>query len=121
MKQKAVSNGFQEALFVSDAKIISECTAANIFFMKNKTLYTPPADRHILNGITRSYILQQAQARNFENIEKECILNELYESDEAFITSSTINLMPVVKVNKQTIGNGEPGPLSREISDFFSS
>ena len=119
MKQKAVAEGCQEALFVSTDGIIHECTTANIFFIKDHILYTPPADQHILNGITRLYILQQAELNNISCIVKECSLTELLQADEVFMTSSTIDLMPIVKVNETTINNGKPGPLSLSVKKFF--
>jgi D-alanine transaminase len=119
MKQQAVDKGCQEALFVSADKIIRECTAANIFLVKNNILYTPPADRHILNGITRSYILKQAARHHLNYIEKECCFDELCQADEVFITSSTIDLMPVVKIDDLIVNTGQPGPVSLQVRNFF--
>ena len=119
MKQKAVDKGCQEALFVTEEGLIREGTAGNIFFIKNKILYTPPADQYILNGITRAYILQQAAMHGIEKIERECSLQETLAADEVFITSSTVDLLPVIKIDETTIGNGRPGPLSKVIKDFF--
>jgi len=119
MKQKAVDQGCQEALFVSADNIIRECTAANIFFVKNETLYTPPTNHHILNGITRSFILNKAKSHNLKHVERDCSFTELCQADEVFITSSTIDLMPVVKVDDVTIGSGRPGPVSQVVKNFF--
>lgn len=119
MKQRAVECGSQEALFVSPTGLIRECTAANIFFIKNNTLFTPPADQHILNGITRSYILKQAVAHNIAQIEREATLDETLKADEVFITSSTVDLLPVVKIDQTTIADGVPGPLTNAIKDFL--
>jgi D-alanine transaminase len=119
MKQKAVDQGYQEALFVSSEGIIRECTAANIFCVKNETLITPPADQHILNGITRSFILEQANSHNLEHIERDCSFTELCQADEVFITSSTVDLMPVVKVDDIAIGSGRPGPITQVVKNFF--
>ncbi len=119
MKQQAVDKGCQEALFVTEKQIIRECTAANIFLVKDNILYTPPADRHILNGVTRSYILEQTKRIHIKCIEKECSRNELLQADEVFITSSTIDLMPVVKVDGLPVNRGKPGPVSRKVRDLF--
>ncbi len=119
MKQRAVEKGCQEAIFVTGENLVREGTAVNIFFIKDKTLYTPPADQHILGGITRAYILQQASAHGLEQVERECTLQETLEADEVFITSSTVDLLPVIKIDKTTIGHGHPGPLSKLIKDFF--
>ena len=119
MKQKAVDQGCQEALFVTSKGVIRECTAANIFAIKNGTLFTPPADQHILNGITRSFILQQADSHNLEPIERDFSFTELCRADEVFITSSTVDIMPVIKVDDLSIGNGQPGPITQAVKDFF--
>ncbi len=119
MKQRAVESGCQEALFVTEEGLIHEGTAGNIFFIKNKTLYTPQADQYILNGITRSYILQQAAIHGIKQIERECTLQETLKADEVFITSSTVDLLPVVKIDDSTIANGHPGPFSKVIKNFF--
>lgn len=119
MKQKAVNQGYQEALFVTSDGIIRECTAANIFFVKDETLFTPPANQHILNGITRSFILEKAKSHNLKLAERDCSFTELCQADEVFITSSTVDLMPVVKVDKINIGNGRPGPVIQAIKNFF--
>ncbi len=119
MKQRAVEKNCREALFVSPEGLIRECTAANIFFVKNGTLFTPPADRHILAGITRGFIIRQAQARKIDVRERECTRDELLGADEAFITSSTMDLLPVTMVDGRPIGNGRPGPLTSRIKSFF--
>ncbi len=119
MKQKAVDQGCQEALFVTSGGIIRECTAANIFLVKDDTLFTPPANQHILNGITRSFIIEKAKSHNLKYIERDCSFTELCQADEVFITSSTVDLMPVVKVDDIDIGNGRPGPVSQTVKNFF--
>ena len=121
MKQQAVDAGCQEALFVSQDGLLRECTTANIFFGKDNILYTPPADQHILNGITRSYILRQAAGHSLKCVEKECTYSEICGADEVFITSSTIDVMPVVKIDDTTINNGRPGPIGQTVRNFFQT
>ena len=119
MKQKAVESGYQEALFVTETGLVREGTAANIFFIKDEVLHTPPADQHILKGVTRSYILQQAKVHGIKQIERECTLAETLKADEVLITSSTMDLIPVIKIDDTIIANGQPGPFSKIIKDFF--
>ncbi|MEA3333087.1 MAG: aminotransferase class IV, partial [Pseudomonadota bacterium] len=119
MKQKAVEMGCQEAVFVTKEGIVREGTASNIFFVKNKILYTPPADQHILGGISRNYILRQAAAHDFKLVERECTLEEVLSADEVFITSSTVDLLPVIKIDKTIIASGHPGPVGKIIKNFF--
>ena len=119
MKQKAVEKKCMESLFVTEEGLVRECTTANIFFVKDKALYTPPADQHILGGITRAYILRQAAAYDIKTVEQQCTIEEVLKADEVFITSSTVDLMPVVKIDETTIADGRPGPLSKTIKTFF--
>jgi D-alanine transaminase len=119
MKQKAVENGYQEALFVTKTGLVREATAANIFFIKDEVLHTPPADQHILNGVTRFYILQQANVHAIKLIERDCTLAEILKADEVFITSSTMDILPVIKIDETMIANGQPGPFSKTIKNFF--
>ncbi len=121
MKQQAVEQGSKEALFVTPEGVVHEGTAANIFFAADGVLHTPPADQHILAGITRGFIIAQARARGLEvRDDKECRLEELLAADEVFITSSTVDIMPVIRVDKTRIGSGRPGPLSQTVRSFFA-
>ncbi len=119
MKQKAVAAGCREALFVTRKGLIHECTAANILFARDGKLFTPPADNHILAGITRGFILEKAAAEGLKVTEKECTLKELQAADEVFLTSSSVDLLPVVKIDGKTVADGRPGPLSRRIRKWF--
>ncbi|MBN2705718.1 MAG: aminotransferase class IV [Deltaproteobacteria bacterium] len=119
MKQLAIEKGFQEALFVSKEGLIREATSANLFLVRQGELLTPPADHHILGGITRNFILREAAARGIRVCERECTFAETLAADEVFITSSTINLFPVKRIDDHLIADGRPGPLSRTIATFF--
>lgn len=119
MKHKAVESGCQEAIFVTKEGIVREGTASNIFFIKDKILYTPLADQHILGGVTRDYILHQAAAHGLEQVERECTLLETLAADEVFITSSTVDILPVIKIDETIIRNGRPGSLCKLIKNFF--
>jgi D-alanine transaminase len=121
MKQKAITAGCREALFVSENGVIYECTAANIFLARNGEISTPPADHHILAGITRGRIIDKAKTEGLIINEQECSLNDLLTADEVFITSSTVDLLPVVTVDGKTIGGGRPGPLSCRIREWFAA
>lgn len=121
MKQKAITAGCREALFVTENGVIHECTAANIFLARNGEISTPPADHHILAGITRGRIIDKAKTEGLIINEQECSLNDLLTADEVFITSSTVDLLPVVTVDGKTIGRGRPGPLSCRIRKWFAA
>ncbi|MGD0397286.1 MAG: aminotransferase class IV [Syntrophobacteraceae bacterium] len=110
-KQKAV-----EAVYVDRNNRILEGCTSNFFFFKNNRLVT--SHRDILPGITRSVIFELA--KDFYGVETRDIdSSELYDMEEAFITASNKEVMPIVKVNDLQIGNGRVGEHTRRIMQLF--
>lgn len=97
---------------------ISELSRSNFFIVRGNRLITP--DRHILRGITRRTILELAKP-DFAIEERPVQLSELYEADEAFTTSSTKQVLPIVQIGELTVGNGKVGPKSRFLLERFSN
>jgi len=96
--------------------LISETTRANIFLVKNGKLSTPSPG--VLQGITRKYVLQVS--RNLMPVqEREVKLEELWESEEVFITGTSKHVAPVVEVEGRAIGNGKPGAMTKAISEAY--
>ena len=95
---------------------ITEASRANIFLVKDGNIYTPASG--ILQGITRKRVIALAGNVRVEDIES----RHLYEFDEAFLTSTSRDITPVISVEGRKIGNGTPGPLTREIqASFYAS
>lgn len=93
--------------------LISESTRANIFLIKNSKLITP--SQGVLQGITRKYVLQVS--RELMPVEeREVRLEELWESEEVFITGTSKHVAPVVEVEGRVIGNGKPGKMTKAVS-----
>lgn len=112
---KLKEKGAVEVLYHHNG-LISETTRANIFFIKKGTLITPAEG--ILKGITRKYVLQVA--RELMPVEEgEVRLEDLWESDEAFITGTSKHVAPIVEVEGRMIGNGKPGERTKVISDAY--
>lgn len=109
--------GAVESLYIGGNNQILECVTSNFFGFKGNTLVTPESD--ILPGITRKVILDFA-AEVFTIETREMDLDELTLLDEAFITSSTREVLPVVRVDDVTIGNGIPGKNTRRLMEMFS-
>jgi branched-chain amino acid aminotransferase len=103
------SAGAQDVLYHRDGEI-SELSRSNFFLINGRRLITP--DRHILYGITRRTVLDLAKP-DFEIEERPVSLDEVFEADEAFTTSSIKMVLPVVAVGDRLIGDGRPGPMSR--------
>ncbi|MDN4165276.1 aminotransferase class IV [Cytophagales bacterium LB-30] len=113
---QGLANPAIEELLYTHEGFITECSRSNIFLIKNGVLITPHAS--ILWGVTRKYTLKVAQ--NILPVEERPVrYAELLQADEVFITSTTKKLLPVVKVDEHSIGNGRPGPLSQQIMAAF--
>ncbi len=108
--------GASDLLYQKDGEI-SELSRSNFFVVSGNRLITP--NQHILRGITRRTIMELAQA-DFEVEERPLLLSELYDADEAFTTSSTKQVLPIVQVGDLTIGNGQVGPKSQYLLDRFN-
>jgi branched-chain amino acid aminotransferase len=106
-----------EAVYVDRTNRILEGTTTNFFYFKGDTLITP-AEGSILPGITRSVILELATGR-FEVQVRDIAFSELDAMEEVFITASNKEVVPIVRVNDQTIGSGTPGPNTRTIMKLF--
>jgi len=100
-----------DVLFHTDR--ISEASRANLFFVKNGEVSTPVSD--ILKGITRKQVLSMFSEIRLEDIGTD----RLYDFDEIFLTGTSRDITPVVSVEGQVIGNGRPGPVTREIQAAF--
>ncbi len=119
INQKAKDAGFDDALFVRDA-IVTEGTYSNFFIVdENENLITKPADNHILQGITRNRIIDLAKKNNIKVIEKNFNLDEIFKAKEAFLSSSTLAIRPVVKLDNKVIGDGKAGAISTKLSGLY--
>lgn len=116
--QEALDQGAQEALFVRDGHLL-EGASSNLFMVRNGKLYTSPSDEQILGGTTRSVILELARLLGLALTIQELPEHWLSEADELWITGSTRGVVPVVKVNDQTIGDGHPGPIWLRMATAF--
>lgn len=116
--KKAHAVGAKEVLYVDDKKRITECTRSNIFFVKDNVLITPPG-KYILKGITRNVVLEIAKSLDIKVIEKEVTLHGINFFSEAFITASTVEVLPVVEIDDRKIGDGRVGKITKQIMMKF--
>jgi branched-chain amino acid aminotransferase len=114
--KEAVRRNADDALFVNEQGQVLEATRSNFFIFRGDTLVTPREG--ILIGVTRNVALELAQ-RRFTIEERPIPLEELPLVDEAFVTSSSREITPVVQINDLTIGNGKPGPRTFELEQRF--
>jgi branched-chain amino acid aminotransferase len=118
-QMEGVQAGCFEALMLNHKGEISECTADNIFLVKEGTLRTPPPDACALEGITRGAIIQLAEAAGIPVEQKALTRHDLYVADESFLTGTGAEVAPVVKCDGRAIGNGKPGPITRQLRERF--
>lgn len=118
-KIEANNVGADEALMLDVNGYICEATGENIFIVKDGKLYTPPRSSGALPGITASVIKKIAAKLGYEVIERNITVAELYSADEAFLTGTGAEIMPIREVNKRRIGEGKIGPITEKILEEF--
>ncbi|MCD6537341.1 branched-chain-amino-acid transaminase [Candidatus Bathyarchaeota archaeon] len=118
-KIEANNAGADEAIILDPNGFICEATGENIFIVKDGKLFTPPSTSGALPGITASVIKEIAQKLGYQVIEKGITVAELYNADEAFLTGTAAEVMPIREVNKRQIGEGKMGPVTRQILEKF--
>jgi len=118
-KIEGAQAGCVEALMLNHKGEIAECSGDNIFLVKRGVLKTPPTDAGILDGVTRGVMLEMAKAANIPTQELALTRHDLYAADECFLTGTGAEVIPVIKCDGRQIGNGKPGPVTRQLRERF--
>lgn len=108
-----------EGIMLSAEGYVAEGTVCNIFIIKNGIIKTPPLSVGILNGVTRSIVIGLATKNNITILEQPFPLDEIYDADECFVTSTLYEVMPVTKMNGRSLGNGQPGVFTKRLLQYF--
>jgi len=111
--------GCVEALMLNHKGEVAECTGDNVFLVRDGTLLTPPIDAGILEGVTREAAMELAREAGVEVREIALTKHDVYIADECFLTGTAAEVVPVVKVDSRTIGDGTPGPITRDLIERF--
>lgn len=119
LKQQASDQHCTDAILLRDG-FATEGSASNLFIVKNKQLITPPKSHNLLPGVTRDLVLELAINEGINCVEGEISEQQLFNADEIWLTSSTKEIMPVIELNRQAVGNGRPGELWQQISNRYS-
>lgn len=114
-KIEANNAGVEEAVMLNAEGFVSECTADNLFIIKNGELSTPPLSAGALYGITRQTVIELARQQGVKVTEPNLTRYDLFNADECFLTGTGAEIMPVIKIDGRTIGNGKPGILTRKL------
>ena len=107
--------GCDEAILLNEQGYLAEGSTANIFLASNGELVTPSLESGVLPGITREAVLEIARASNIKTLERQVELKELIEAEEAFVTNSILELMPLTWFEGKPIGTGKPGQLTKKL------
>ena len=107
-KQKARAQGAFESVFIRNGWV-TEGSTSNIFAVVKGSLATPPAGPYLLSGITRDLVLKLARQAGMDVKERDISIDEVYRADEIFLTATSIEVLPAIKVDGHPIGSGRPG------------
>jgi branched-chain amino acid aminotransferase len=111
----ARAEGNHDALFLARGRIVLEATTSNIWWRSGTMLCTPALELGVLAGVTRAVLVDAAAGLGYELREGTFVLDELLAAEEAFISSSVREVMPVVAVDGAAIGDGRPGDAARDL------
>src|ERR1700682_1935668 len=117
---EAQKEGFDEVVLLNERGEIAECTAANIFTVKNGKVYTPPLNSGCLEGVTRGILFEIAPEAGVAVVEQALRPEDLYSADEVFISSTNRNLLGVGEIAGHKIATA-PGPVTRQLDELFDA
>lgn len=118
LKQQASDANVEDAILIKNG-IVTEGTASNVFIVKDSVIITPPTDRRLLPGITRDLVIEIAKNNTILVEEREIREAELYDADEIWMTSSTREIAPVIKLNGESVSSGVAGNMWKRMMDLY--
>lgn len=116
--KQAQENNAVEALLVNRDGFVTEGTRSNLFVVEKEQITTPPAE-DVLNGVTRDLLIQWAQEKHISVSEEKILKERVLNASEVMITSTTMNVMPIVKIDERKIGDGGVGEKTRQLLLLF--
>jgi D-alanine transaminase len=117
-KQAAHEAGAFEAWMVEKGEV-TEGTSSNAYIVKDEQVITQPLSNRILAGVTRRALMEIARQNGLPIVERPFTPEEAYEADEAFLTSASNFVLPIVEIDGKRVGGGQPGPVSRRLRKMF--
>lgn len=116
---EAKKSGAFDAIMLNAHGQITEATTSNIWIVRNNVLITPPIKAGLLGGITRRSLIKIAKDNGISVSEENFSARELMDADECFLTSTTKLIVPITKVDKTSIANGEPGAMTKKLLKLY--
>jgi branched-chain amino acid aminotransferase len=117
--QEAVRRGAFEGIMRNHRGELAECSTSNLFVVKGGQVLTPPLDAGLLPGITRECLFEVGAARGIPVREATLFEVDLFGADEAFLTGTTREVLPIVRVDDRPIAAGAPGPVTLALLEAF--
>lgn len=118
-KIEAINGGVPEAIMLNAQGLVAEATGDNVFVVRGHTLLTPPPHAGLLEGITRNVVMDLARQAGYEVREQMLTRYDLYNADEMFLTGTAAEVVPVVDIDRRTIGDGKPGAVTKDLERRF--
>ncbi len=118
-KIEGTNAGCLEALMLNHKGEVAECTGDNIFIVRKGELHTPSLDSGILEGITRDAVIELARDAGLTVVERTMDRHDIYTADECFLTGTAAEVIPVVECDGRPIGDGTPGPVTKDLLKRF--
>jgi len=109
-----------EALWFTVDNRLAEGCISNVFLVKDSVLYTPLIGTPVLAGVARKTVCQIALKNSIELVEKDLYINDLLEADEVFLTNVIMQILPITKIEKHTVGEGKVGPMGKKLQNCFA-
>ena len=121
-KVEALKAGYDEALLLAPDGRVSECTGENIFVVKGGRILTPPtSESGALEGITQHSVETIAADLGYQVAHEALVRTDLYTADEAFLTGTAAEVVPIREVDDRAVGEGRPGPITKQIQETYFS
>lgn len=118
-KLEAIDAGVPDAIMLNTEGHVAEATAANLFLVRNGTLFTPSLECGVLEGVTRNVILRLARQLGIPTQERVVPRFDLYIAEECFLTGTGAEVMPVTQIDKRPVGSGKVGPVTLRLLEAF--
>lgn len=118
-RQQAREGGADEALLLNEKGELAEASSSNLFLVSGGVLRTPALESGILPGITRKIVLELAEGSGIMNERTIIWPQELEKAEEAFLTNSLIEIMPVTVIDSRQVGQGTPGPFTQKLTAAY--
>ena len=116
-KVEAVQSGYDEAVLLNTQGFVAECTGENLFIVKDGAVITPPLSSGALGGITRDSVMTIARDLGYPVREEQLLRHDLYLADEAFLTGTAAEVVPIRSVDDRVIG--DPGEMTRKLQETY--